>query len=121
MYRITSYNVCYTKLLRLLAGDIVDSSQLHEEWRFLDDAVGDYLSSELVAATPGNHDVKGGDRVYSTTFVSPDNGAHGAYNSYYFEIANSIIAVIDTEKPSTFSEQKAWLKEIMQTHSYNFV
>lgn len=102
--------------LILLAGDIVDSSQLHEEWRFLDNAVGDYLSSELVAATPGNHDVKGGDRVYSTTFVSPDNGAHGAYNSYYFEIANSIIAVIDTEKPSTFSEQKAWLKEIMQTH-----
>jgi len=100
--------------LTLLAGDIVDKGSRYDEWKFFDKAVGEYTSKSLFAAAPGNHDVKGGAAVYENTFLGPLNGVEGLENrNYWFDVGSARVAVLDTESPSRFDEQEAWLKEVM--------
>lgn len=105
----------------LYAGDIVDDSNLLEQWTYLDVGIGSYMSESFSASSIGNHDNKDKGHVFINSFIGPDNGVKGLLNrNYYFEAGDAIIAVFDTESTGLFKEQKKWLEDIMEKTEKKF-
>lgn len=98
----------------LMPGDVVDDANMYSQWNALEKVLGQYLSSMIVASAAGNHDVirEYGD-PFNYTFKGANNGIDVLGANYYFEAGDALIAIIDTETPSKYEEQAAWLKNIM--------
>ncbi|MCK8059011.1 MULTISPECIES: metallophosphoesterase family protein [unclassified Fusibacter] len=107
--------------INLLAGDLVDDGEEDEQWNYLDLAMGDYFDDRLWMTPIGNHDVMGSDENFIHSFNFPDNGIILLEErNYYIDLPNVRIAVIDTESPSLFKEQTAWLNDIMLSEKNKF-
>jgi predicted phosphodiesterase len=101
--------------LHLLAGDLVDDGESFEQWNFLDTTMADYFSKGLWMSAIGNHDASPSDEIFTHTFNFANNGIQSLQGRNYFvDLVDVRIAVLDTESPSLFMEQGAWLKNIMK-------
>lgn len=101
-----------------IAGDIVDIGDNEDQWTYFYNA---YKASEInmpLVTAIGNHDVKGSSSQYLASFSYPGNGIEGLNErNFYIDIPDGRIAVIDTERISTYEEQQSWLLEIMSDES----
>lgn len=99
----------------MLMGDVVDTGDVNEQWDYYYTAmegISDYLPT---ITSIGNHDVKGSRENYENTFVYPTNGLNAlSHSTGFYDLPYGRVAVIDTERPSLFAEQQAWLLEIMK-------
>ncbi len=98
----------------LLLGDVVDQGDSLEQWQYYMTATKTVSLDVPILSAIGNHDVKGSRDFYEVLFDYPMNGCEGLPNSTgYVDTDYARIAMIDTESPSYFPEQMAWLEEIM--------
>lgn len=101
--------------MTIIAGDIVDKGDDLWQWDYFHKALGQRLYERPVLTAIGNHDVINGSNLYKSSFEYPDNGLAALKDrSFYIDIPGGRIGVWDTEKPSLFSQQAEWLKEIME-------
>lgn len=102
--------------LHFLMGDIVDRGDSYDQWDFYYQAMIGRGPWALFASAIGNHDVKGSRDFYNTTFAYETNGLESLPESTgYFDLPFARVAMIDTEKPSTFEAQEEWLEQVMST------
>lgn len=100
--------------LNFLMGDIVDTGDAYDQWDFYYQAMAGRGEASLFATCIGNHDVKGSRDFYNSTYAYAFNGLETLPQSTgYFDLPFARVAMIDTEKPSTFEEQQSWLKQVM--------
>ena len=101
----------------MLMGDIVDTGDAKDQWGYYYRAthgISDYLPT---LASIGNHDVKGSRENYENTFIYPSNGLSELGKSTgYYDLPYARIVVIDTERPSLFMDQQAWLLKVMEDY-----
>ncbi|MCL2522251.1 MAG: phosphodiester glycosidase family protein [Erysipelotrichales bacterium] len=96
------------------SGDIVDNADLWQQWVWLNNMVGDRLSSIPHAMGSGNHETIANVEMFRGTFANPLNGIPGLERTnYYFEVGDAIFAFMDSEAPTRFDEQIVWLRNVM--------
>lgn len=108
--------------LTLLAGDVVEDTNMYQHWQGLDSRMKDMFSVMRFASASGNHDVirDYGD-PFNWSFSGPDNGTKETLGANYsFIIGNALVAVIDTETPSSYAAQKEWLTTLMAASDRTF-
>ncbi len=107
--------------MTLIAGDIVDKGDDLLQWGFFHEALGERLYERPVLTAIGNHDVKNGSYLYTSSFEYPENGLEDLKDrNFYIDIPGGRIAVWDTEKPSSFGQQSDWLEKVMSPEDLGF-
>jgi len=101
-----------------LAGDIVDTGDKWQEWRYFEQTlVG---RNDMFITCIGNHDVKGSPDIYDKTFTYPENGLI-SNRSFYIDLPFARIGVWDTESYSTFEDQSEWLENVMDIDKFKVI
>lgn len=101
-----------------LAGDIVDTGDVWQQWRFFEEAM--INRNDLLITAVGNHDLMGSADIYEKSFLYPENGLIKNRN-FYIDLEFARLAVWDTESYGTFDEQSQWLKNVMATDKFKIV
>jgi predicted phosphodiesterase len=102
--------------LTFIAGDVVDTGNRWQEWRYFDHVI----DNELIITAIGNHDVIGSANIYEQSFNYPKNGLISERN-FYIDLPYARVAVWDTESFSSYDEQGKWLSDIMKTDKFKIV
>ena len=108
--------------LTLLGGDVVEDTNMYAHWQGLNSRLAEQLAKMRFSSASGNHDVirDYGD-PFNWAFTGPNNGTGATLGANYsFIVGNAIVAVIDTETPSSFPAQKEWLINTMNASDRTF-
>ena len=108
-------------------GDMVENGYQGEHWSYLWD--NDILKKMQFSYVVGNHEYvskelgpKWDDRFYVSMYNNPKNGPEHYQNSaYYFRYNDALFVVWNPFNYSHFSEQAAWLDEVLSTQKAKYV
>ena len=111
--------------IMLLAG--IENGYQGEHWSYLWD--NDILKKMQFSYIVGNHEYvskelgpKWDDRFYVSMYNNPKNGPEHYQNSaYYFRYNDALFVVWNPFNYSHFSEQAAWLDEVLSTQKAKYV
>ncbi len=110
----------------LITGDINDKGGNSDYWDMF------YTKSSLkkipYVTTVGNHEYYDNatktldNSIYNQYFNNPKNGPeHVKNSSYYTMYNNTLFIMLDSEETSNLAEQKAWFKDVCNSHTPNYI